>query len=110
MRALLVIAMFSAGCKDDSPCTKAVHRVFELTASPDGKSKPSAEEQKVIDEIETMSVGKCKDEGLSQAQADCLLAMKTFDDLKNVWKCPAIAAKHPSWLLSGPMPDEPPPK
>ena len=100
MRIILVI-LFCAGCKDDRTCAQAVHKLFEITTmDPTGKgSKPGADEQKVIDTIETMTIGKCKEEGLSKAQTDCILAMKTREDMDTVGKCPAIAAKHPSWLL-----------
>jgi hypothetical protein len=106
MRYLLVTAIVVAGCSKGSDCERAVHHVFELTthAGPKG-SEPKHDEKEMIDTIEKTTIGACEREGLSAEQRDCILGMKTFDDMKAVSNCAAIKAKHPSWLLTGPAHD-----
>ncbi len=98
--ALLLVAV--VGCSK-SPvaerCDRGVKRVFELTTHVGG-GKPGADEQEIINDVQRQAIGTCESEGLTVEQLDCILAMKTFDDMKTVGACPAIKAKHPSWLLA----------
>ena len=65
-------------------------------------------EQAVIQKVTDMAIQQCAKEGLSAAQADCILAYKPLsmvgDPRKGLAaattlnKCPAIAEKRPSWL------------
>ena len=95
-----MLVLVVAGC-GKSDCQRAVHHVTELTthAGPKG-SEPKADEQAVIDRIEQVTIAACEREGLSAEQRDCILAMKTFGDMDAVTKCPAIAAKRPTWLIA----------
>lgn len=102
MIALVVVAGIGCSKSESSDrCARGVGKVFELTTNPvPGAKPPSAEEQAVIDDIKKLSTKACESEGLSEAQLECILAMKTFDDMKTVASCPAIKANHPSWLLA----------
>lgn len=44
------------------------------------------------------SIVKCESEGLSKAQADCILSAKNFEQFMAIGSCEAIVAKQPSWL------------
>jgi hypothetical protein len=103
MRRCILVAVVLAGCKGTPDCERAVHHVMQILsdAKPSsGKpvSPPSADEQRVIDEVERVSIATCKDEGLSAPQLDCILAIETLDDMSRLGNCPAIAAHKPSWL------------
>lgn len=107
MRLLFALVLFAACSKspDAERCERGVGRVFDLTTHPHPKAKPpGAEEQAIIDQVVKQTKSACEVEGLSEAQLDCLLAMKSFDDMKTIHLCPAIKAKHPSWLIAGPSP------
>ena len=97
----VAVALLAFGCSSKSRCERAVHKVIDLSAHSDPKgSSPKADEQAVIDQLETISIGTCEKEGLDQGQLDCILAMQTWRDLEALSKCPAIAAKRPSWILA----------
>jgi hypothetical protein len=108
MRSLAAVCFVVAiGCGRKSDCERAVHHLLQVTTHIGAPgSEPKADEQEVLDQVEKMTIVRCEDEGLSAAQRDCILAMKTFEDLKAVTRCPAIAAKQPSWVLVPPA-DEP---
>ena len=98
---VLAVALLALGCSSKSRCERAVHKVIELSVHSDPKSStPKADEQAVIDQLETISIGTCEKEGLEQGQLDCILAMQTWHDLEALSNCPAIAAKRPSWVLA----------
>lgn len=52
----------------------------------------------MIAAAEAMTVASCENEGLTQAQEECVLAAKTYLELADVRECPAIAQRKPSWL------------
>ena len=87
------------GCDRNDDCKRAVTHLFEITTHVGVDSKPSKDEQRVIDGIVDMSIGKCRDEGLHPEARDCILAMKSFDDLTKLGACPGIAAHKPSWVM-----------
>ena len=99
---VIAVAVLVIGCSGKSRCERGVHQVLTLTTHPDpkGSSVPGADEQAVIDQIESMTIGACEKEGLDQAQLDCILAMQTWRDLETLSKCPAIAARRPTWILA----------
>jgi hypothetical protein len=97
LRFVLVVALL-ASCDRNDDCKRAVTHLYEVTTSAGG-GKPSKEEQRVIDGIVDMTISKCRDEGLDAAARDCILAMKSFEDLQKLGECPGIRAKKPSWVL-----------
>ena len=69
-------------------------------AVPEGKSaRPSAEELQAMEAVEQLSLQKCQAEGLSQAQADCILGAKTVAELSQVGECEAIRNQRRGWLI-----------
>jgi hypothetical protein len=107
VRYLVLLALmvaFGVACDKTDDCKRAVHHLFDITMmSPEGKdSKPSSDEQEVREMVEKASIGKCRDEGLHADARDCILAMKTLDDLMKLGDCPGIVAHHPSWVMAGP--------
>jgi len=101
MRSLLVVALVAACSGKKSNCELAVHHVMKLLASdtPAG-SDLGVDEQAVIDQVEAQSSLQCGNEGLSDEQRDCILAIKSSKELALSSDCSAIKAKHPSWLLT----------
>lgn len=79
-------------------CTRGVNHVNSLMEG-QGGHKPSADEQRAIEGVTKMSIAQCEKEGFTQAQLDCVLAAKTWDDFKKIADCEAIKAKRPSWLI-----------
>ena len=100
MRMFMIAALLALGCSKPTPCEKAVHKVMDVQTRAIPGSEPKADEQEVIDQIAKMTIGTCEKEGLDEAQLACLMAMTKPEDLMTVGACPAIAAKHPSWLLA----------
>jgi hypothetical protein len=101
MRTIVIaMAVLALGCSGKSRCERGVHKVLEITTQAPKGSEPKADEREVIDQIETMTIGACEKEGLDEAQLDCILKMQTQHDLETLSTCPAIAAKHPSWVLA----------
>ncbi len=104
LRALAVLAVAS-GCgsadKNDR-CSRAVNHVFALTTI----GEVSGEEKKVIDLAISASVTRCRSEGLSEAQATCILAARGLDWDEGLRTCPAFAAKPPSWVIVRPSREE----
>ena len=88
-----------AGCGDDESgtrCRRAVDHVVWVAS--DGPGAPGPEEMQIIRTVRAMALATCQREGLSKAQADCILAAKTMDERLLVGRCPAIAERKPSWL------------
>jgi hypothetical protein len=102
MSRAVLVALLVSGCHTRSPCERAVHEVLTLTTHAVPGSEPKPDEQKVIDDIEKMTVATCTKEGLSDAQLACIENMKSYADLQKLPSCPAIAAKKPSWLIIPP--------
>lgn len=102
---LVVLIVFAACSKpaERERCERGIRKVLELTVLA-GAKQMDADERAAIDQVERQSVNVCIDEGLSTEQLECLLAMKSLEDFQAVTTCPAIKAKHPSWLLAGPPP------
>lgn len=104
--AALAALSSSSGCKGElaKRCEVVVHHL-DAQRTPPG-SEPDKDEQRVIDAISKASIQKCVAEGLSKAQADCILSVRTMEQLVNLGACPAIAAKRPSWLIVAPSSKE----
>ncbi|MEM9487563.1 MAG: hypothetical protein AAGC55_00395, partial [Myxococcota bacterium] len=98
--SLILAVVTVAGCERDRGeylCDKAVKHV--LTGMIPPGSEPGENEKAIMDVTVSMTLAKCRAEGLSQAQADCIMAVQTIDQLLHLGECPAIAADRPSWLI-----------
>jgi len=104
MRSILAISLALAACSKPTNCKLAVHKVLDITThtgpKDKGPSPPDPKEEEVIAGIEVATVQACENEGLSDEQTACIMAMKSFEDLKTISTCPAIKAKHPSWVIA----------
>lgn len=105
LHRLAVVALVMGCGKSD--CDRAVRHVFDLTTM---GPKPGADEQVAIDAVVKLSVARCEEEGLSDAQRDCILAAPSLWD-RTFLTCPALVARKPSWIIA-PIgdPDAVPPK
>ena len=105
---LTVLTMLLVGCgaKSDGICQQAVAHVFELTVVGPPGSEPKGEEARVIDFVKSLALSRCSSEGLSRAQADCILAAHHPEWSDQLRACTAFAAKPPSWVSVGPTRDE----
>ena len=82
-------------------CQSAVHHITTLIAG-FGGAPPSEQEAAIIKATEQMSVAKCVHEGLSEAQARCVLDTPDALGLDELRACPAIRDEQPSWLILPP--------
>lgn len=100
MRTLALVLALGACQKATPNCERAVKHLIVLTttAGPPG-SEPGADEQRAIDKIVEITIDRCSDEGLSDAQRDCILAAKSLDD-RAFLMCPALVEKKPSWIIA----------
>ena len=70
----------------------------------------SPREAAVMDAAKDLSIASCVEEGLSQAQLTCILAVQDAMRLSELAHCPAIAEHKPSWLILPPaQPEHAPP-
>lgn len=100
MRKLLLLVLVLGAChKPSSNCESSVKHVVGLTTAGPAGSKPSADEQHAIDQVAEASIGRCTDEGLSDAQRDCILAATSLRD-RSFLTCPALVAKPPTWIMA----------
>jgi hypothetical protein len=99
----IIVALAAGACGRGQPdlCAGAVRHVFELAGG--GASK---DEQRVIDAVASTTLARCQQEGLSQAQADCILAARGLEWSDQLRACPAFAARPASWVILGPSRDE----
>lgn len=105
---MISLALLLAACGDhsDDLCARAVNHVFAMTVAGPIGSAPKGDEQKVIDQIQSATRAQCRVEGLSQAQADCILAAKPPDWDDHLRTCPAFAAKPLTWIALRPPRDQ----
>ena len=105
----LALALALAACRRDGAadalCQRAVDHVFAMTLRGPPGSEPKGDEAAAIEVIKKSVLDRCRSEGLSQAQADCILASHVPDWDDQVRACPAIVAKLPSWLRLRPPRD-----
>ncbi len=116
--ALAALVMLGAGCgRAKQPakadlCQLAVSHVMALgAASADGPAvggagSAGAPRAAADAKLEASTIAACQKEGLSQAQADCILAARSDAEFAAMRKCPAIAAKAPGWLVVAPTDEE----
>jgi hypothetical protein len=108
-RAALALALTLAACRgggaSDALCRRAVDHVLAMTMLGPPDSEPKGGEAVAVEAIKTGVLAQCRTEGLSQAQADCILAAHVPDWDDQVRACPAVVAKPPSWLILRPPRD-----
>lgn len=101
MQAFVVLGILllsACGGEARSDCELAVHHfLYELTWPRDTKRSPG--DVATLSHLEQITLPVCKAEGLSEAQRSCILAAKSDADLPALARCPAIAARRPSWLV-----------
>lgn len=85
-----------------SLCKATVNHVSETISSIGGANGMS--EKITAKAAVHMSIVKCESEGLSQAQADCILSAKNFEQFMAIGSCQAIVSKRPTWLHVPPPP------
>ena len=104
----VVLALLLVACGDhkDDLCARAVNHAFEMTLGGPKGSEPGKDEQQIIDQVQSATRTQCRVEGLTQAQADCILAAQPPDWDDRLRTCPAFAAKPPSWVILRPTRDE----
>ncbi|HEX8112607.1 MAG TPA: hypothetical protein VF516_32980 [Kofleriaceae bacterium] len=97
-RGIVVLAaLMLTACGRGKPdlCAGAVRHVLELTSGASKDGKPAT------DAI-TATTSRCQQEGLSQPQADCILAAQGPEWSDQLRACPAFAARPASWVALGP--------
>lgn len=99
MRILIALAFVTACHKPSPNCERAVRQVIALTTAGPPDSKPKADEQAVIDQVQHASIDRCNAEGLSDAQRDCILAAKSLRD-RAFLTCPALVKTPPTWIIA----------
>lgn len=104
----LVTAVLLVACdKDTSKCEQAVRHVIFGMIPPDAPGQPEEGERRIMEATVRMAIATCESEGLSEAQATCILAAKSVDELLALGECPAIREKKPSWLMLPGSPQAP---
>jgi len=99
--SLAAVALTACGRGKPDLCTGAVRHAFEIVGA--GAAK---DERQAIDAIAGAALAKCQQEGLSQAQADCILAAHGPEWSDQLRACPAFAARPASWVTVGPSRDD----
>ena len=99
MRIVLAVVLLVACHKPNPNCERAVKHVIGLTTQGPPGSEPKDDEKSAIDQVVKVSIDRCEDEGLSDAQRDCILAAKSLTD-REFLMCPALVAKKPSWIIA----------
>ena len=98
---LVLGSLAACSKKQDDLCDRTLSH---LTSLMDGgaQREMGTVEKAIYGLVTSGSVAQCRSEGLSQAQADCILTAKTRDQFMALGECEAIQAKKPSWLLLPP--------
>jgi hypothetical protein len=101
MRTALLLLLLVGACKKPNPnCERSVKHVFDLTMSMGGVlSEPKGLEKSAVEQARKAAMDRCKDEGLSDAQRDCIVAAKSLFD-RDFLMCPALVAKPPTWIIA----------
>lgn len=99
--SLLGACKRSQAPKEVDACERAVRHVIALGQGP-GSAALDEPGQKVLEK----TLAECRKEGLTQPQADCIVAAKNDSELLSVRSCPAIAERRPGWLVVAPTDQE----
>lgn len=110
---LILAALLSlpTGCGNDKDragaegdlCERAVHHTVFAPMPPGAREQIGEGERTIMRVSMEVSVARCRAEGLSQAQADCIFAVDDIDELLRLGECPAIRDNKPSWLILPPI-------
>ncbi len=96
----------STGPQESDLCTKTVNHLMSLMSGAD-QGVPMRQGERIAAGLAgAASIASCRQEGLSQAQADCILGASNTEQLMAMGSCAAIREKKPSWLMLPPTPDE----
>lgn len=91
MRWIAAVVVAVAGCSGSKPgaerCDAAVDHLVELMSRAD--EKVAAGERAIIALVRTQSLSACREEGLSQAQADCIMGATTIEQFMALGTCRA---------------------
>lgn len=79
-------------------CQSAVHHITTLIVAGFGGAAPAEQEAALIKATEQVSIANCVHEGLTEAQARCILDTPDALGMGKLGECPAIREKQPSWL------------
>ena len=105
--ACLLAGAASLDCHGDDRDNRYSRAVPHLMAI--GRPSEIPEEfEKDYRKVEQGSLQRCNEEGLSEPQLDCILRVKTMEDLARLRACPAIAGRVPTWIHV-PAPEDLPP-
>lgn len=108
--ALGGLLLIGAGCAQkqaEARCEQSVGHMFAVVQAPLANGAQLAPMEKAVMEAAVKtSMATCRSEGLSQEQADCILAVKDVPGLATLRSCPAIVAKKPRWLILPPTEEE----
>jgi hypothetical protein len=116
VRLGFTVLILLAGCHREAPApaasmaapptTDLCEQVFDHTMSiVEATGKLGIKERLMAIAFKGKALEVCRKEGLSQAQADCLLSPKTIEALDKLDECPALKAKPLSWLKADQDPD-----
>jgi hypothetical protein len=109
MAGLFGLLGIGAGCsgkKTEALCEKSVRHMLAVSQAPLAGVKVAPAERAIMEAAVQASLATCRSEGLSQEQADCILAVKDVQGLAALRTCPAIAAKKPRWLILPPTDED----
>lgn len=84
-------------------CQKAIDH---LSSTLNGPGKMADGEKLISSVVTAISLARCRVEGLSSRQANCILSAKTLKQFMALGECGAIKEKKPSWLILPPTPSE----
>lgn len=107
--AWLVLVVLVGACKRSQapkqadPCERAVRHVIALGQGSGSAAQAPDEAGRKLSE---KTIAECRKEGLTQAQAECIVAAKNDSELLSVRSCPAIAERRPGWLVVAPTDQE----
>ena len=94
--------------KEPDLCAKTIDHMMSVASgvsdTADG-GRMSLAERAFDGMVARASLATCRREGLSQQQADCILAASNFEQFMAIGACPALREKKPSWLRLPPTPE-----
>ena len=79
-------------------CGPALDHVFDVMTHAEGVGFA---ERMVVTTIASQAASACRKGGLSEAQAACLLGVKTPEDIQALPDCPALKAHPIEWMSMG---------
>jgi hypothetical protein len=92
--------------KEPDLCEKTINHMMSVTSGATEGAKMGVAERVFDGLVAARSIATCRQEGLSQAQADCILDARNFQQIMAIGTCDALREKKPSWLTLPPTPEE----